>query len=190
MFRDPVKFTDKLRNLEPLMKQMIPLMRKSVRKEFRSQTWDGVHGGGSWQKQKKFGNRPKSKTMQRSRQLLNSWLSGVTKVTKDSAEIQGSARSRSSASTGFEYGTWLRGGGGLSIPSRVNLIVRAKAIGAKGLPKMFWYLGMRFGVWIKPKKLLTEGLCVPTRPHGVVSKALEQDVTKAANKYLARAFGK
>ncbi len=182
-FRDGKKFLRKLEDLTPLMKQMVPLMRKSVRKEFRSKSWDGVHGGGRWEKQKKFGTREKRPLLNRSGNLLQSWLSGFRRITKTSAEITGQA-----VNQGWPYGVSVRGGGGLSVPSRFNIIVKAETIGAKGLPTMFWLFGMRYGVWIKPEKLLNEGLRIPTRPHGVVSKQLEEDVRKTANKYLARAF--
>ena len=54
--------------------------------------------------------------------------------------------------------------GGARGQKRVTRI-RAKKIGAKGLPAMWWFLGMTFGVWLNPDKLLADGVAVPSRPH-------------------------
>ena len=55
--------------------------------------------------------------------------------------------------------------GGELVPKRTVTRIRAKAIGSRGLPRMFWALGLGFGVWISAEKLRGPGLALPSRPH-------------------------
>lgn len=77
-----------------------------------------------------------------------------------------------------------RGGAGDSIDLFETTNIRAKEIGDGGIPTMFWALGLGFGVWIRPAKLVSEGLNIPARPHAGASP----DVVEAASSVLREAF--
>lgn len=76
------------------------------------------------------------------------------------------------------YASVHRGGTGTDVnPSQVTT-VRANTIGARGLPSMYWFLGMVKGVWISPQKLAREGLKIPARPHAAGNPKLNETIAK------------
>jgi hypothetical protein len=142
------------------------LMREWVRSEFaqggyRSPTTGSIS---PWKRPDAFGTRPVSLPMDFTGALSAAWSgSGPARV---GGWNRGSAwvGLRAGSKVGV-YGIPLRGGSSPSSLQTSDIIIRPKPPPGKyGLPRMFWFLGMTYKVWISPKRL-HEGLRVKRRHH-------------------------
>lgn len=60
-----------------------------------------------------------------------------------------------------------------------QVAIKAKKRGARGLPAMFWALGLGFGVWLSPERLRARGVTIPARPHARATASLASIVAEA-----------
>lgn len=155
-------------------------MRGSIREEFAGAYWKSPSGARvPWKATQPFGSRPAGPTLGGTDGgLFRAWMGGPGGYERRTATAVTLGVSRPNAAVH-------RGGTGTSVNPRRRTKVRAKAIGARGLPSMFWLLGLRFRVWIRPEKLLTQGVEIPARPHATRNPNLEE---RLADILLRRVF--
>ncbi len=115
----------------------------------------GFNGSRTWPRTQPFGNRAApARTLVRSGALESAWTGrGAGATTRIGAK---------NVAIGVD--------GQLFPQARVfqstnGAVVRAKKKGARGLPAMYWFLGMQYGVWVSPWKLASEGFLI--RPRAV-----------------------
>jgi len=146
---------------------MISALRASVAREFAQVGWSRPEGGvDRWKETLPFGNRPEKVPLGGSGgTLARAWAGGTGGFTYTEP-------TRAGIGVSLPYAAMHRGGRGTEAGGKVT-IIRPKKYSKGGLPAMFWYLGLKFGAWISPKKL-ERGLEVPSRPHATTNPALVQ----------------
>ncbi|MEM1181173.1 MAG: hypothetical protein AAGM22_22715 [Acidobacteriota bacterium] len=147
-------------------RQGVKAMRKSVASEFAGRYWHTPQGRKiPWAPSKPFGRRPAGSPLGGpGGSLAQAWAGSA-----GGFEVMGPERL--AIGVDMPFAALHRGGAGTSADLRETRI-KAKRIGAQGKPAMHWRLGMEFGVWISPAKLLTEGLSIPSRPHATSNPEL------------------
>jgi hypothetical protein len=163
-------------------RQVIRAIRRSVAQEFSGGYWSTPSGGKrQWKPTKPFGEKAGGRPPLggSAGRLAAAWAGGAggfEKITSRTAQV--GVRMPGAAVH--------RGGEGARVALRETRI-KAKAIGAKGKPKMYWLLGMKYGVWMSPEKLRTTGIAVPSRPHATRNPALSREITDVIRKKIVEA---
>lgn len=149
----------------------IDLLRASVARDFKDHGWHTPDGGLlRWKESLPFGNKPEGEPLGGARGFLaRAWAGG-------SNGFQVQTPQRVAIGVIHPAAAMHRGGSGTDARERVT-VIRAEKEGARGLPAMFWYLGMRFGAWISVRKL-RRGLEVPSRPHATANPRLVTDLVR------------
>lgn len=159
-------------------REAVLAMRESVRQEFSEHEWRTPDGGSlRWKETLPFGDKPEGEPLGGpSGWLARAWAGGPSGFTVQRPD-------RVAIGVSHPAVAMHRGGSGTEARERVT-IVRPRKTGARGLPAMFWYLGMRFGAWISVRRL-ERGLEIPSRPHATSNprlvEALEGVIRRALN---------
>jgi phage gpG-like protein len=160
-------------------RRAVEVMRSSVASEFREHQWLTPDGGAlRWKETLPFGDRPEKEPLGGpSGTLARAWAGGPSGFSTIDPQ-------RAAIGISHPGAAMHRGGSGTDARERVT-IVRPRKTGAKGLPSMFWYLGLTFGAWISPRRL-ERGLEIPSRPHATSNPKLEADLAAIVRSALGQ----
>lgn len=154
-------------------------LRASVKQEFRQHGWSRPSGGvDRWKEALPFGKKPEGEPLGGEGGFLaRAWAGGqygFAFVNRDRAGI----------GVVHPAAPMHRGGRDTDAGHR-KTIIRPRKYGKNGVPAMFWYLGLRYGAWISPRRL-ERGLEVPSRPHATTNPEL---VRRLERRFAASLLG-
>lgn len=178
------------KDFTPATRQWYRMQRISIREEFRRESFFRQSGGSvRWEKSKSFGSRRAARrTLRRTGLLFNAATGNgrghIKRVgpTSMSIGVSGAA---------VPHASILRGGTGQNLVRR-KIVVKPKKLAVsktgrtlKGAHKwaMYWFLGMRYGVWLK-ESTLRRGLRIPRRRWGVLTRKATQKMGNVAVEYI------
>lgn len=127
----------------------------STGEQFAGSREISMSGSTAWRKTQPFGRRPApARTLVRSGALEAAWTGAGAGAT--------SRFGPKSVAIGVDTNVFPQAA---VFQSRNGAVVRARKKGARGLPAMYWFLGMQYGVWCDPWKLASTGFLI--RPRAV-----------------------
>lgn len=162
-------------------RQVVAAIRSSVAKEFAGGYWLTPQGGKrQWKSVHPFGTRRVGDPLGGSSgSLARAWAGGAGGFSRSTARTAEVGVRMAGAAVH-------RGGGGARVALRETHI-RAKKIGKGGRPAMHWLLGMKYGVWMSPEKLRTQGVAVPSRPHATRNPDLNREIIRIVRERITGA---
>ena len=134
-------------------------MRKSVRRDFVARSWAKPSGGRvAWATTKPFGTKPAGDPLGGpGGRLARAWQGGA-------GGFSFARSDRVGIGVSLPFAAMHRGGTGTAAGFDVT-IIKPKRKTASGQYAMFFFLGLKYGVWLR-ESTLARGLRVPSRPHG------------------------
>jgi hypothetical protein len=145
----------RMADLRPVGGAVLAAMRRgpgSVDEQFERGVENSLTGTTAWQRKHDFGSRlAPTKTLVSGGQLRNDWT--------------GVGANSTSGVTANSFTTGVGSGNAYAkvFQSQAPTIIKPKKRGAKGRYSMFWYLGMKFGVWLSNARLAQGFVIQPRR---------------------------